>query len=371
MKFLFVAPGIHNNQISWLKTLKEKGHEIEYWTWSEGKNKAGIERKTIENSWISQKFLLFFKKFKIRKLRRIGNIFTFPKKSFYKNFKELNPDVVIARDPYVKLFSFLTLFYAKKQKKKTITYTQTPLYHKTNFFKKLLISFFIKILKAKWITPIKGDKSKYPKFHKKAFFVPLSIELTEQKEEKKKNGKINIISVGVLGKKSKKNILLLKALNTIKKEIDFHLTLIGSLSNKKQEEIQEFKKNKNFIKNNNLEDKITIKANVPYKEMFAEYQKNDLFILPSSRESFGYVILEAMTCELPVICSNGAGAQWYVEKGKNGYVFESNNLKDLIEKIRIITKKDLKEMGKYSRKLVEERYTPNVFYEMFMEVIKN
>lgn len=107
--------------------------------------------------------------------------------------------------------------------------------------------------------------------------------------------------------------------------------------------------------------------------MFLEYQKHNLFILPSSNEPFGYAVLKAMACGLPIICSDTAGVQWYIEEGKNGYIFKSDDLKDLAEKIRLIVqdKDNIIEMGRKSYELVLENHSPEKFYKEFMNMIKN
>jgi N-acetyl-alpha-D-glucosaminyl L-malate synthase BshA len=46
----------------------------------------------------------------------------------------------------------------------------------------------------------------------------------------------------------------------------------------------------------------------------------DLFFLPSERESFGLSALEAMACEVPVICSNAGGLPEVVLDGVTGYL---------------------------------------------------
>ena len=46
----------------------------------------------------------------------------------------------------------------------------------------------------------------------------------------------------------------------------------------------------------------------------------DLFLLPSSTESFGLAALEAMGCAVPVIASAAGGIPEVVEDGKTGYL---------------------------------------------------
>ena len=55
----------------------------------------------------------------------------------------------------------------------------------------------------------------------------------------------------------------------------------------------------------------------------------DLFILPSEKESFGLSALEAMACEVPVICSNAGGLSEVVVDGVTGYLSETGDIKKM------------------------------------------
>ena len=59
---------------------------------------------------------------------------------------------------------------------------------------------------------------------------------------------------------------------------------------------------------------------------------SDLFILPSLKEAFGLVLLEAMVCQLPIIASNVGGIPEIIN-GKNGVLVEPQSPNKLANKI--------------------------------------
>ena len=61
-----------------------------------------------------------------------------------------------------------------------------------------------------------------------------------------------------------------------------------------------------------------------------------LFVLPSRTEAMGRVLLEAMACKKPIIASNVGGIPEIIKDGYNGLLFESENVDDLAEKIRLV-----------------------------------
>ena len=53
---------------------------------------------------------------------------------------------------------------------------------------------------------------------------------------------------------------------------------------------------------------------------------SDLFLLPSSQESFGLAALEAMACEVPVVASRVGGLPEVVEHGVSGFLCEPDDI---------------------------------------------
>ena len=73
-------------------------------------------------------------------------------------------------------------------------------------------------------------------------------------------------------------------------------------------------------------------------------KSSTLFVLPSSREGFGIVVLEANACGLPVVTVNHKdnASKDLITKGQNGFVCRLND-KDIAENIiKSLNKKDWK-----------------------------
>ncbi|MCK4233063.1 glycosyltransferase family 4 protein [candidate division WOR-3 bacterium] len=65
------------------------------------------------------------------------------------------------------------------------------------------------------------------------------------------------------------------------------------------------------------------------------YRISDILVLPSSYESFGYPVLEAMAMGLPVVVSDQVGASELIEEGKTGYIVrKGDDEKAFLSKIK-------------------------------------
>jgi len=73
---------------------------------------------------------------------------------------------------------------------------------------------------------------------------------------------------------------------------------------------------------------------------------SDLFILPSSSESFGLAALEALACGVPVISTNSGGIPEVVEHGKSGFLSKAGNFE---------------EMGQNALNIISDNQTHNKF----------
>ncbi|OKP88461.1 glycosyltransferase family 1 protein [Paenibacillus sp. P32E] len=103
---------------------------------------------------------------------------------------------------------------------------------------------------------------------------------------------------------------------------------------------------------------------VKHGEELAElYASADLFVFPSSTETFGNVVLEAMASGLPVIAAGAGGSMELVMPGINGELFQPNDPGALVEEIcRMANNSILREiMGMEGRRQALGRSWEHIF----------
>ena len=122
---------------------------------------------------------------------------------------------------------------------------------------------------------------------------------------------------------------------------NIYLLLVGPTAGYDQSYIKEIKE---IISCNHLENKVIFTnkkvANVD------EYMKaSDVFILPSEREGFGAVTVEAMSTGLPTVVTNiDRISEYQIEDGKDGYIVYKRTPEALKEKM-LMALKDAKHLN--------------------------
>jgi glycosyltransferase involved in cell wall biosynthesis len=93
------------------------------------------------------------------------------------------------------------------------------------------------------------------------------------------------------------------------------------------------------------------------------YASSDIFVFPSTTDTFGNVIIEAQAAGLPVVVSDIGGPRELVNDGVNGLITKSLDVADFTSAIRRLVEDEAlrKEMGAAARRSVEDRSWPNAF----------
>src|SRR5438094_3277493 len=99
------------------------------------------------------------------------------------------------------------------------------------------------------------------------------------------------------------------------------------------------------------------------KELAAAYASTDIFVFPSTTDTFGNVIIEAQASGVPVIVSDSGGPKELVENNRNGLITKSHNVEDLTRAIRelVADPERRKRMGDFARESVIDRTWPTAF----------
>ena len=112
---------------------------------------------------------------------------------------------------------------------------------------------------------------------------------------------------------------------------------------------------------------------IPNEEMSKIYPGCDLFALPSVKEPFGRVILEAMACGKPVVATGVGGPLDIVENGRTGYLVDKANADQLAARISELLqdRKKIRDFGRAGRKRVIERFDWKKITERYVEIYES
>ncbi len=169
------------------------------------------------------------------------------------------------------------------------------------------------------------------------------------------NGSVfNLIAIGRISPIKGYDIII-DCINLLKRFINpIKLTIIGGVV--REEDKKYFEKLQKKIKDLELSSIINFIGPLSNDKIVYYLQKSDLMINASSTGSLDKVMLEAMSCGLPVVTCNESIKDVFCQDWKN-YFFEKNNLQELVSKIRSLyfLKNDLS-FKKYLRNIVIENH---------------
>lgn len=129
---------------------------------------------------------------------------------------------------------------------------------------------------------------------------------------------------------------------------------------------------KQKIKDLNIEDIFILVA--PNYDVLKFYQNASVFCLPSFREGYPNVIIEAMSCGLPILCSNVCENPYIVVDNINGFLFNPYDTSDIVRAFEVLfMQSDSKrfEMGYRNREKMLKNNTSKEFFEKYNNVIEN
>lgn len=264
------------------------------------------------------------------------NIFKFIKESFYsvkvlylrkKTMKEYikNTDTkIIISSRY--LFNNILSKYSKKDVLK-IGWEHNHPHVNMKFANKVTnsakgLDYFV--LVSKNLQSLYKEKLKKSKC--KCVYIPNIVDENDKSSDLLSK---NLVSVGRLSKEKGFMDLLIIFNKILKKYPDYKLNIIGDGEEKEKLE--------NYIKENHLEKNV-----IMHGFQNKDYINNVLlgsmiYLMTSFTESFGIVLIEAMSYGIPCIAfSSAEGAEELIENGKNGYLIDDRNIDKYVSKVEFL-----------------------------------
>ncbi len=176
-----------------------------------------------------------------------------------------------------------------------------------------------------------------------------------------KNNKINILYAGRIDREKGVFDLIecAKSICNQRSDVSFIIAGYGRDINKMKQKIKKIR----------LEEKFKFLGQIKKNQMIKLYQNSSLFILPSYHEGLPTVLLEAMSCGLPIIATDVRGNRELISDGENGLLIPPNDPKKMAETIinLLEDEKLIERLGKNARKTIIENYTWDKVYNNFLK----
>lgn len=158
---------------------------------------------------------------------------------------------------------------------------------------------------------------------------------TENSGSTSTNGKIRVLAVGRLVMKKGLDVFVEACAVLQKRGVDFEAVIVGEKGDASKLVEQK-------IAENNLGGKIKLTGSMPQSGVFDELRKATMFCLPcrilenGDRDGIPNVMMEAMSCGLPVVTTNISGIPEIIRNGENGIMVNPEDaiaLADAMQKI--------------------------------------
>jgi glycosyltransferase involved in cell wall biosynthesis len=120
------------------------------------------------------------------------------------------------------------------------------------------------------------------------------------------------------------------------------------------------------IVNLNLQEKVILLGKVSKKSLKVLYENSSMFVFPSPFENFAYTLVEAMSCETPIVCSNTTAMPETCQSA--ALYFDPYNIEEMVEKIKLVLNDEVLRKNMKKRSIIRSKELPN-FNQVTMKTL--
>ena len=347
-----LGPGGAERQMAYLASfLKEAGQDVELWTYyPDDFYKFIIEEKSVPYRYIE------------KARNRIRRLFVLS-----KEIRRYHPDLIIS---YLDTCSMCCCLIKAMGGRFSLAVSERCSTIKSSFYESLKFRLyrFANHIISNSFTQSDYIRNNYPSLCEKVKtiinYTDVEIFSPNGRVGKRNPELVSLIGIGRVSKQ--KNILrLVEAIKIVKsKGYSIELKWYGGVTD--SEVNKELHSTINLFQLNNI-----VSLRPPTKDVLSLYRNSDVLCLPSLYEGFPNVICEAMSCGLPIICSNVCDNAFLVEDGINGILFnpkDPENIADAIIRYIECLHSDRKEVGIRNREKIMRLCSKESFVKSYMEL---
>ena len=117
-------------------------------------------------------------------------------------------------------------------------------------------------------------------------------------------------------------------------------------------------------------DRVQYVASPSGEELIRQYQAASVFALPSDEEGLGMVILEAMSCAVPVVSTRSGGPDGIITDGEDGFLVPLDDAAAMAGRLQTLLENPSFNitMGRKARATIEARYDERVAGAVFVDM---
>lgn len=163
--------------------------------------------------------------------------------------------------------------------------------------------------------------------------------------------------------KNKNQILLIRAFSKLFSENkNIKLSILGGGL--------EYKNLQNEIDTLHMQEQINLFGFAPREQVLEQLHHSDAFVLSSKYETFGVVLIEAMSCGLPVIATKCGGPESIIENDELGILVENDDLEELSNAMKYVYENREKYESKKIRNYVVDNFSEKAISTKLINIYK-
>lgn len=132
----------------------------------------------------------------------------------------------------------------------------------------------------------------------------------------------------------------------------------------------EIEKVQRLISQHQLDQQVLLTGFIPDSEVTDHYLLADLFVMPSKKEGFGIVFIEALACGLPVIAGNQDGSVDALQNGRLGTLVDPDDVKAIAAAIIRVLQQTIPVSTQEKRQQVQQDVFAAFGFDRFAERIE-